>query len=148
MAAPAVTRLRYKVLSPGMLTDEKAATLALYEKAAERARRQGQAMASDPAVVALCEKQLVGFLRHFLQQQPGVKVKVKEARKWLLIHGHRRLAAAQAAGYPVLLVGDEPYFSRFGFSAAPCKGVRMPGPVNQRRVLARGVDLLDGPVTA
>lgn len=57
-------------------------------------------------------------------------------------------AAAQAAGYPVLLVGDEPYFGRFGFSAAPCKGVRMPGPVNQRRVLARGVDMLDGPVTA
>ena len=41
---------------------------------AERARRQGEAMASDPAVVALCEKQLVGFLRHFLQQQPGVQV--------------------------------------------------------------------------
>lgn len=60
----------------------------------------------------------------------------------------RACAAAQAAGFPVLLVGDEPYFSRFGFSAAPCKGVRMPGPVNQRRVLARGVDLLDGPVTA
>ena len=60
----------------------------------------------------------------------------------------RACAAAQAAGYPVLLVGDEPYFSRFGFSAAPCKGVRMPGPVDQRRVLARGADLLDGPVTA
>ena len=74
VAAPAVTQLRYKVLSPGMFTDEKAATLALYEQAAERARLQGNAMASDPAVVALCEKQLVGFLRNFLQQQPGVKV--------------------------------------------------------------------------
>ena len=31
-------------------------------------------MASDPAVLALCEKQLTGFLRNFLQQQPGVKV--------------------------------------------------------------------------
>lgn len=60
----------------------------------------------------------------------------------------RACAAAQAAGYPVLLVGDEPYFGRFGFSAGPCKGVRMPGPVNQRRVLARGVDMLEGPVTA
>ena len=74
VAAPAVTHLRYQVLSPGMLTDEKAATLAMYEQAAERARRQGEAMASDPAVVALCERQLVGFLRNFLQQQPGVKV--------------------------------------------------------------------------
>lgn len=46
--------------------------------------------------------------------------------------------AAQAAGFPlVLLVGDEPYFSRFGYSAAPAKAVVMPGPVDQRRVLVR-----------
>lgn len=74
VAAPAVTRLRYQVLSPGLLTDEKSATLAMYEQAAVRARQQGQALASDPAVLALCEKQLIGFLRTFLQQQPGVKV--------------------------------------------------------------------------
>jgi predicted N-acetyltransferase YhbS len=46
--------------------------------------------------------------------------------------------AAQAAGFAsVLLVGDEPYFSRFGFSAAPARAVRLPGPVDQRRVLVR-----------
>ena len=56
-------------------------------------------------------------------------------------------AAAQAAGYPVLLVGDEPYFGRFGFAAARSKGVRLPGPVDQRRVLALGAELA-GPVTA
>lgn len=33
----------------------------------------------------------------------------------------------------VLLVGDTPYFSRFGFEAAP--DARLPGPVDQRRVL-------------
>jgi len=55
--------------------------------------------------------------------------------------------AAQAAGYPVLLVGDEPYFGRFGFKAANAAGVRMPGPVDQRRVLALGAELA-GPVTA
>lgn len=60
----------------------------------------------------------------------------------------RASAAAQAAGYPVLLVGDEPYFGRFGFSAAPCKGVVMPGPVDQRRVLALGSEHLEGPVRA
>ena len=39
--------------------------------------------------------------------------------------------AAQAAGFAsVLLVGDEPYFSRFGFSAAPARDVRLPGPVD------------------
>lgn len=33
----------------------------------------------------------------------------------------------------ILLVGDPPYFSRFGFEAAP--GARLPGPVDQRRVM-------------
>lgn len=62
--------------------------------------------------------------------------------------------AAKAAGFAsVLLVGDEPYFGRFGFSAAPAKDVRLPGPVDQRRVLVRalrdgGADDLSGPVAA
>lgn len=62
----------------------------------------------------------------------------------------RACAAAKAAGYPVvLLVGDEPYFQRFGFSAGPARGVIMPGPVDQRRVLARGAaEPLLGPVQA
>ncbi|MGA0608115.1 GNAT family N-acetyltransferase [Phenylobacterium sp. VNQ135] len=43
-------------------------------------------------------------------------------------------AAAKAAGEAaVLLVGDPPYFERFGFVAAP--NAVMPGPVDQRRVL-------------
>lgn len=57
-------------------------------------------------------------------------------------------AAAEAAGFPVvLLVGDEPYFTRFGFSSAPTAAVKLPGPVDQRRVLARGATgPLSGPV--
>jgi predicted N-acetyltransferase YhbS len=47
-------------------------------------------------------------------------------------------AAEAEAG--VLLVGDAPYFGRFGFVAAP--EVRLPGPVDPRRVLWRG----DGPM--
>lgn len=66
----------------------------------------------------------------------------------------RACEAAQAAGFAcVLLVGDEPYFSRFGFSAAPARDVRLPGPVDQRRVLVRplregGADNLSGLVAA
>jgi predicted N-acetyltransferase YhbS len=46
------------------------------------------------------------------------------------------LRAAHAGEEPaVLLVGDGPYFARFGFEAGLAKGVRMPGPVDQRRVL-------------
>jgi predicted N-acetyltransferase YhbS len=42
-------------------------------------------------------------------------------------------AAAEAAGWPgVLLVGDEPYFGRFGFKRAK---IALPGPVNPARVL-------------
>lgn len=48
----------------------------------------------------------------------------------------RACAAAEAAGEPaVLLVGDQPYFGKFGFEVA--EGVRMPGPVDPKRVLVR-----------
>ena len=62
----------------------------------------------------------------------------------------RACRAAEAAGFPVvLLVGDEPYFGRLGFTAAAARDVRLPGPVDQRRVLARGVVApLAGPLTA
>jgi len=46
------------------------------------------------------------------------------------------LDRAGAAGQGVLLVGDAPYFGRFGFVAAP--DVRLTGPVDPRRVLWRG----------
>ncbi|MBS0295566.1 MAG: N-acetyltransferase [Proteobacteria bacterium] len=47
----------------------------------------------------------------------------------------RACAAAEAAGLPgVLLVGDTPYFGRFGFVKAD---VRLPGPVDPRRVLLK-----------
>lgn len=50
----------------------------------------------------------------------------------------RACAAAEAAGETaVLLVGDEPYFERVGFAAAPTAQVAMPGPVDPKRVLAR-----------
>lgn len=59
--------------------------------------------------------------------------------------------AAAAGETHVLLVGDEPYFGRVGFSAALARGVAMPGPVDQRRVLARelvaSAGPLSGPVT-
>lgn len=52
--------------------------------------------------------------------------------------------ACAAADCPVLLVGDAPWFERMGFAVAP--GVLMPGPVDPRRVLARGGEGLEGPV--
>jgi predicted N-acetyltransferase YhbS len=52
----------------------------------------------------------------------------------------RACEAAQGAGEShVLLVGDEPYFGRVGFSTAAGRQVIMPGPVDQRRVLVRAL---------
>jgi len=46
------------------------------------------------------------------------------------------LAAAEALGLEaVLLVGDTPYFGRFGFARA--EGVTLPGPVDPRRLLIK-----------
>ena len=46
------------------------------------------------------------------------------------------LEAARAAGHSlVVLVGDEPYYGRMGFKAAPRGRVQLPGPVDPARVL-------------
>lgn len=49
---------------------------------------------------------------------------------------HACLSFAAGAGKGVLLVGDAPYFGRFGFGPEP--DVHMPGPADPRRVLWRG----------
>lgn len=46
-------------------------------------------------------------------------------------------AAADAGHGLIVLVGDEPFFGPLGFSVALASRVRLPGPVDQRRVLAR-----------
>jgi predicted N-acetyltransferase YhbS len=49
----------------------------------------------------------------------------------------RALEAARAAGHRlVLLVGDEPYYARFGFKRVPEGQLVMPGPVDPARFLA------------
>ena len=56
------------------------------------------------------------------------------------------LGHAAEAGLGVLLVGDVPYFGRFGFTTAPA--VSLPGPVDPRRLLWRGEGQPVGAVTA
>lgn len=47
------------------------------------------------------------------------------------------LAEAKAGGVRlVLLVGDEPYYGRFGFRPVPPGQITLPGPVDPRRLLA------------
>ena len=59
----------------------------------------------------------------------------------------RSIEAARKAGHAlVLLVGDEPYYSRFGFRRIPLGQLELPGPVNPDRLLALelGAGALDG----
>lgn len=64
----------------------------------------------------------------------------------------RACEAAAADGWRyVILVGDAPFFGPLGFSSAPARQVRLPGPVDQARVMVRalapgGADDLAGPV--
>ena len=56
----------------------------------------------------------------------------------------RSLAAAAEAGLAaaMMLIGDPEYYGRFfGFSAAVTAGWTLPGPVERRRLLARGDDV-------
>jgi predicted N-acetyltransferase YhbS len=53
------------------------------------------------------------------------------------------LDAARAHGHRlVVLVGDEPYYSRFGFKRVPMGRILLPGPVDPARVLT--CELVDG----
>jgi predicted N-acetyltransferase YhbS len=55
----------------------------------------------------------------------------------------RALDAAREAGHAlVLLVGDEPYYARFGFTRVPRGKLVMPGPVDPDRLLA--AELVEG----
>ena len=66
-------------------------------------------------------------------------------------HGRRlvseALEAAKSAGIAlVLLVGDEPYYGRFGFKPLAPGQVQLPGPVDPQRWLA--VELVPGALAA
>ena len=68
---------------------------------------------------------------------------------WLIVE---TLERARALGWTrAVLVGDEPYYSRFGFHRGPAAGLVFPPPVNEARLLARelfpgAMEKVSGPV--
>lgn len=53
------------------------------------------------------------------------------------------LQDARAAGWErVILIGDEPYYRRFGFTRATARSLEFPKPVNKNRLLAK--ELVEG----
>jgi predicted N-acetyltransferase YhbS len=56
----------------------------------------------------------------------------------LMAHG---IAAAKARSFSsILLVGDEPYYAKVGFSRLPPGRIRFPGPVDQNRILGLSLE--------
>jgi predicted N-acetyltransferase YhbS len=60
-------------------------------------------------------------------------------------HGKRLVAegieAARVAGLRlIVLVGDEPYYGRFGFKPAEARTILLPGPADPRRLLILALD--------
>jgi predicted N-acetyltransferase YhbS len=53
----------------------------------------------------------------------------------------RGIEAARAAGWScMILVGDEPYYARVGFSRLPPGRVKFPGPVDRSRILGLSLE--------
>jgi predicted N-acetyltransferase YhbS len=127
-----------------------------YAKASERVR-EFATFAPELSVCAWSEGRLMGVARMWRVRVGGRRVMFLAVDQGERNAGFgarlvaRACEAAHAAGEThVVLVGDEPYFSRMGFATAPGRQVVMPGPVDQRRVLVRALSPdageLSGPV--
>ena len=115
--------------------------------------REGVAPVSSLALTAWLDDRLVGGIRFTsvtiggegsaLLLGPLVVDPVHNGKgygKALVAEG---LARASAQGFRlVVLVGDMPYYGRFGFVQVPPGQIRLPGPVEPARLLA--LDLVEG----
>jgi predicted N-acetyltransferase YhbS len=148
--APVVEGLIDRAFGPGR-----------FAKAAERLR-EGAFPLRDLSFVAWRGAEAVGCVRLWsvrIGHKPAlllgpIAVEAAWRREGLGADLVRRaVGEAAAAGWELMiLVGDPPFFGPLGFTAAPAAAVRMPGPVDQRRVMVRelvpgAARDLQGPVT-
>ena len=114
--------------------------------------RDGRAPAEGLAFSAMAEGFLVGTLRLWHVSAGGIPALMlgplaveASSRKFgvgtaLMDHA---LMAAEACGHrAVILLGDAPYYTRFGFSAEKTAALSLPGPFERDRLL--GLELRDG----
>jgi predicted N-acetyltransferase YhbS len=107
--------------------------------------RVGRAPAAGLALSALREGKLVGTVRLWHVSAGGRPalvlgpLAVDPACRELGIGAalmQQALAAARARGHAaVILLGDAPYYARFGFSAEKTGALTLPGPVERERLL-------------
>jgi predicted N-acetyltransferase YhbS len=116
-----------------------------YAKAAERLREHGETPLLECSFLAWDGAHLVGCVRMWavsVAGAPAVLLGPIAVDPAFRNHGlggaliDRACDAAAATGHTlVVLIGDLPLFGQHGFAPAP--KLVMPGPVDQRRVLAR-----------
>lgn len=108
--------------------------------------RDGRAPAAGLALAAVREGRLVGTVRLWHVSAGGRPalvlgpLAVDPACRELGIGAalmHQALAAARARGHAAaILLGDAPYYARFGFSAEKTGELSLPGPFERDRLLA------------
>src|SRR5215470_3699008 len=114
--------------------------------------RDGRAPAEGLAFSAVHEGRLVGTVRLWHVSAGGrpalmlgplaVDAASRKLGLGAALMGHA-LAAARARGHgAVILLGDAPYYARFGFSAEKTGELLLPGPFERERLLA--LELEDG----
>jgi predicted N-acetyltransferase YhbS len=117
-----------------------------FEKTAQRLR-EGRSPAAGLSLVAEQDGKVVGTVRlwHVCAgpSRPALllgPLAVDEAWRGGGIGGalmRRALGTAERRGHnAVILVGDAPYYQRFGFSAAKTGALWLPGPFERQRLLA------------
>ena len=114
--------------------------------------RDGRAPAEGLALSALAQGRLVGTLRLWHVSAGGVPalvlgpLAVDPSCRDLGVGAalmDRALTAAKARGHgAVVLLGDAPYYARFGFSGLKTTELSLPGPFERDRLL--GLELRDG----
>src|SRR5215475_4592908 len=114
--------------------------------------RDGRAPAEGLALSAVARGQVVGTVRLWHVSAGGIPalilgpLAVDNTHRGLGVGAalmDHALAAARARGHrAVLLLGDAPYYARFGFSAAKTGELRLPGAFERERLLA--IELADG----
>jgi predicted N-acetyltransferase YhbS len=114
--------------------------------------RDGRAPAEGLALSAIAQGRLVGTLRLWHVSAGGARalvlgpLAVDPSCRQLGVGAaliHHALAAAKGRGHgAVVLLGDAPYYGRFGFSALKTGELSLPGPFERNRLL--GLELREG----
>ena len=114
--------------------------------------RDGRAPAEGLSLSAVRQGRLVGSVRLWHVSAGGIPalmlgpLAVEESSRQLGVGAalmDHALAAAKARGHrAVILLGDAPYYARFGFSTAKTCELSLPGPFERDRLL--GLELAEG----